>query len=695
MSQPQSEASNNRKKGSPLLIDEPPIVVLNGLKQLFGENEGTLIQQLNYWTFQPFEDVTLNVKMRVLHEDDLFWVRVPPILLTNRWTGRMRTSSESTLKRTITNCKSHGVVRSRDDLSNADERGVRWLALVHSVLDPQLGIYSEFFHEVIHERLTRMSNKRRLDMKWEEERYEEMNRRLSALRAAMICRGQIPIPEGKPKHIKETYELLGVQNDPHIVQVENYRSIWANMTPTVDQFEPSTGLNELCGLGNLTEHTLYKEFPEESSKNHQHQAPPKTDTKSNTEIRVDVAADKPILKQEEAATAAADKTATPNVWPHPVPESVSDAELLSLYEEFPSAIHKASLAHLGEKQPHLKPALKSGRGAALVKPFLITLMRANWPQMLHDLTARHAALKVGNSVEVLAPLVALDFEQAELALKWWPYLLRQKWDSPPNWTKIQKSLMLHPEKWSEPNELTNERQASEGALLKQAENERASQLAAQQQAQEKAQSEKAQEVWPQLTDQQKATVFKVMERDRRRGQRISDIVQKSGGIECIKPTETHYQEFFICAGAVLDIALREAAVAASTEKNREHDQQQAEKQNHERLANLQAALGGIVNRKTMPNGEISHSEQPVEQPVEQTEENPLASPVQTSVETPAEHKRAVASIVGYVLSGTYAEEDLDDHVFELCEKFNLDESGWQSVRAEVLSQLQRGNRKAA
>ena len=206
MSLPQPNSKNSRTVSSSLLLEEPFTAVQLGLRQLFGRNEAELIQNVNLWLNQPWEDYSLNMSMRVVVDDGRFWVRMPPRMLFDRFTGRARDLSESTLKRTLRSCVDQGVMLVRDDLSDEDEKNVRWVSLIREVLDPQLAIYHDVWKRVIEERLQERQTKKMLSMKREDELWEELQRRLKESRDVLRAAGLFDL--------QNRYEPVGVQNEP-------------------------------------------------------------------------------------------------------------------------------------------------------------------------------------------------------------------------------------------------------------------------------------------------------------------------------------------------------------------------------------------------------------------------------------------------------------------------------------------------
>lgn len=206
MSLQQPKSNRKSEQSSSLLLEEPYTPVQLGLRHLFGRNEAELIQNVNYWLNQPWEDWSLKLNMRVVIDDDRFWVRIPPRMLSDRFTGRARDLSESTLKRTFTSCIQQGVMLVRTDLSDEDEKNVRWATLVREVLDPQLSIYQEVWRGVIDERMTsRATSGRLLTDAREQELWDGMQLRLSHARETLRKAGLYDL--------QKIYELAGVQND--------------------------------------------------------------------------------------------------------------------------------------------------------------------------------------------------------------------------------------------------------------------------------------------------------------------------------------------------------------------------------------------------------------------------------------------------------------------------------------------------
>jgi hypothetical protein len=195
-----------------LVLNEPYLQSQPGLKFLLGNDEADIIQQVVFWRNHPYKDQLLDLEFKFKRFENRLWVRIPPGLMFNPWSGKLRHINRRTFESKLDSCRKQGVLWTAN-LNNRAGDKVNWYCIIDEVLNPLTGLYQEMLNQVQHERWEAKLRDDVLGDTREQQLMEECERRVEELRRKFKEDGWTP---GKHFSHKDVAKIIAQGTYPQI-----------------------------------------------------------------------------------------------------------------------------------------------------------------------------------------------------------------------------------------------------------------------------------------------------------------------------------------------------------------------------------------------------------------------------------------------------------------------------------------------
>lgn len=172
------------------LITESPVMYLNRTAQVLGSNEAQVLQLIHHLAENPYSDGTPEGDVSTRKYQGAQWVRIPPRILLNPWTGKLRALSQSSIKRAISNLRKLGVLKTTTVLSRGWDN-TNWYSIDEAALKIYDNIYQKHLSQVMEERFIagRDAQRGMLSEEREQEIYQLMKQELKEAKEALQRHG--------------------------------------------------------------------------------------------------------------------------------------------------------------------------------------------------------------------------------------------------------------------------------------------------------------------------------------------------------------------------------------------------------------------------------------------------------------------------------------------------------------------------
>lgn len=294
---PRERQFNNSQNS--LVLNEPFMQVQPGLKAVFGDDEADIIQQIVYWRNHPYRDLLLDLEFKFKKFEDRLYVRIPPGLMFNPWSGKLRHIHRETYKKKLGSCRKQGVIWTAD-LNTEKGDNVNWYHVVSEVLDPLTGLYQEALDQVQNERWEARLSGNALGDAREQELLEEYQQRHAQKIKELTEDGWIPGRKHYEKSdVRRAIERGRGQISPApVFQGTGEPEVGADLQGVGAVIPDIQGQNDLvCGVDLTSLSSVQKSGTENEVSHKQHQAPLAVVVDSNESVSTPDSATLPPFPQ--------------------------------------------------------------------------------------------------------------------------------------------------------------------------------------------------------------------------------------------------------------------------------------------------------------------------------------------------------------------------------------------------------------